>query len=69
MKVFGGTYLERVYEPYWHELFGSGMRAAAMMSSLSETVRLSTYLSSDEIPVAEAKSEILGFGLTISCRD
>lgn len=64
MKVFGGTYLEHVYEPYWHEIFGSGMRAASVISSLSESTSFSTYLSSDEIHVAEAKSNIFGFHLT-----
>lgn len=65
MKIFGGTYLEYIYEPYWHEMFGSGMRAASVISSLSAPeIGLSTYLSSDEVYLAEVKSNIHGFHLS-----
>lgn len=61
MQIVGGTYLERVYEPYWYELFGSGMRAASSISLLSESSCLSTYLSPHDVPIAEWKSNTFGF--------
>jgi len=63
MHIIGGTYLEHVNEPYWHEIFGSGLRAASIISSVCNSITLSTYLSEDEALVVEAKSEIFGFHL------
>jgi hypothetical protein len=69
MHIIGGTYLEHVNEPYWHEIFGSGMRATSILASVCNSLTLSTYLSEDEDLVAEAKSGIFGFHLMPNKRE
>ena len=51
IHVTGGTYLEFCSEPHWNELFGSGLRGAAAVSSLSEDVLLSTYIDKENMKV------------------
>jgi hypothetical protein len=43
MIVAGGCYRELCDLPYWNETFGSGGRAAAVISALGGKVRLKTY--------------------------
>lgn len=44
LSIVGGFYLERCIEPQWHELFGSGGRAAAAVANQGVRVRLLTYV-------------------------
>lgn len=53
IHVVGGTYLEWCLEPSWQELFGSGARAAAALSSLEDDVRFSTYVDANERPTLD----------------
>ncbi len=69
MQIVGGSYLEQIHEPYWRELYGSGIRAAAAIASLSNRVTLHTYLSKGEMTVAEAKAKVLGFTLRVASRE
>src|SRR6185437_5361423 len=43
IKIAGGVYIERCLQPRWHQLFGSGGRAAVALSTLTDVV-LSTYV-------------------------
>jgi hypothetical protein len=61
LHIAGGTYLEFCYEPHWSELFGSGGRAAAAMSLLSEDIVLHTYVSKELSDVLNAVSATFGF--------
>jgi nucleoside 2-deoxyribosyltransferase len=69
MHVVGGSYLEQINEPYWRELYGSGLRAAAAISSLSDSVILKSYLSKGEETLAMAKADALGFTLQVAPRE
>lgn len=44
LDIVGGTYIEVCDEPIWNQLFGSGLRAAAALSSLTKGSRLHTYI-------------------------
>jgi nucleoside 2-deoxyribosyltransferase len=61
MHVAGGSYLEICHEPSWRQLFGSGGRAAAAISALSDDVTLTTYIGKSE----QATLEILSASLNI----
>ena len=63
MYVVGGSYHEQIHKPYWKELYGSGIRAAAAVAALSDHVLLKTYLSKRDVAVAKAKADALGFAL------
>lgn len=69
MYIVGGSYLEQIHEPYWKELYGSGMRAAAAIASLSARVILRSYLSEREVAVAMAKADALGFTIQVAHRE
>ena len=43
IHVVGGTYWETCHFPHWRQCFGSGGRAAAVLSGLSDAVVLHTY--------------------------
>lgn len=47
LRVAGGTYLEKCLFPEWHELYGSGLRAALAANSLGAQVAFHTYISKD----------------------
>lgn len=68
MHIVGGSYLEQIHQPYWKEFYGSGMRAAAAIASLSRRVTLQTYLSEGEMTIAKAKANSLGFTLQAASR-
>ena len=68
MHIVGGIYLELIKEPYWREIYGSGMRAAASISLMSESVTLHSYLSEQEVIAARAKSDVFGFPLIVNPR-
>lgn len=69
MYIVGGSYLEQIHEPYWREFYGSGMRAAAAIASMSGRVILQTYLSKEEVAIAKAKANALGFTLHVAPRE
>jgi hypothetical protein len=48
IDVAGGTYRERCREPSWDELYGSGLRAACLISSLGASSKLHTLISTDK---------------------
>ena len=60
MIVVGGVYSERVSYPPTDELFGSGLKAAAALSSLSR-VTLIACVSRKELPAAISASKTYGF--------
>src|ERR1043165_2005074 len=61
IHVVGGTYLERCLEPPWYELFGSGVRAAAALSSLDSGVSFSTYVDLNERPTLDVIAATFNF--------
>ena len=40
LTIVGGTYFEACSEPHYHELYGSGLRAACALSRIKEKVKL-----------------------------
>lgn len=61
IRIAGGTYFEACTEPYWNQLFGSGLRAAAAISQLSDSVELSTYISDKDKDLLESIAASFGF--------
>jgi nucleoside 2-deoxyribosyltransferase len=61
LSIAGGTYFERCLEPAWHQLYGSGGRAAAALQHLSSPVQLSTYIAPDQQVALEALAQTFGF--------
>ena len=57
MHIVGGTYLEYVVEPSWHELFGSGLRAACALSHLSTNIHFHSCIDENNKAVLEARAE------------
>lgn len=60
IKVVGGTYLEHCADPFWNELYGSGLRAAAALSTLSE-IEFYTYASNKELANLKIFATSFGF--------
>jgi nucleoside 2-deoxyribosyltransferase len=50
LNIVGGTYYEHCSEPHWSQLFGSGLRAAAALSDLSDRIELHTYVGEQDVP-------------------
>ena len=63
LEIVGGTYHERCVEPEWDEIFGSGLRAAAAVSSPTFPVRYTTYAG--ENIAEDLKVYAASFGLTV----
>ena len=57
IHVAGGTYFEFCREPAWDELYGSGLRAAGVLSKLGSKVELHTFVGSDQRTLLEMKAE------------
>ncbi len=57
IHIVGGTYFETCAEPYWDQLYGSGLRAAAAISALGEHPKLTTYVSDDAAKTLEIVGE------------
>jgi nucleoside 2-deoxyribosyltransferase len=64
LKIVGGVYRELCTAPAWDIYLGSGGRAAAAISRLSENVELYAYCSSVSRPHAE--SDMRAYGLSIN---
>lgn len=62
MIVVGGVYGERCVVPTWRQVFGSGGRASAAVSSLCQKVELQSYCSSPRI--GDAQATLAAFGVT-----
>lgn len=56
MIVAGGCYREVCLRPYWDRILGSGLRAAAAISTWGQKVHLVSYASSEWIADAEETS-------------
>lgn len=63
MIVVGGIYGERCVVPTWRQVFGSGGRAAAAISSLCRSVELHSYCSSSRLD--DARATLAVFGVTL----
>lgn len=66
LHVIGGTYIEKCDEPGWDQLQGSGLRAAAAISSRGLDVTLSTYC--DHSSAADLKIYASTFELRLEVR-
>lgn len=63
IHIAGGAYFECCDEPYWQELFGSGVRAAASLSGLTSDIKLSTYVDQTYAATLKAKAASYGFAI------
>ena len=63
LAVVGGTYFEKVTDPSWHELYGSGLRAAAAISNQCD-VTFYTYVGQDELDSLKLTASTFKFKLT-----
>jgi hypothetical protein len=59
--IAGGTYVETCQWPFWYEIFGSGLRAAAALSGRDCDVALYTHLSADRAPYLASISSAFDF--------
>ena len=66
VDVVGGVYGERCAFPLWDEVYGSGGRAAAGLSSHVDSVRLHTVLPPEEKDAVEVR--LGGFGVEVAAR-
>src|SRR3546814_7010830 len=53
LSIVGGFYIERCIEPQWDEIFGSGGRAAAAITSTGVSVRFHTYVTDSHLNDAQ----------------
>ena len=67
VDVVGGVYGERCAFPFWDEVYGSGGRAAAGLSSHVDCVRLHTVLPPEEKDAVRAR--LGGFGVEVAARE
>jgi len=65
VTIVGGTYSEFCFDPYWNELYGSGLRGAAAISGLTD-VTLYTYISKDQKRALEIIANAFGIKLFTS---
>lgn len=63
ITVVGGVYHERCITPEWHQLYGSGGRAAAALASFTH-VQFHTYISRTDLRSLRALASATGFELT-----
>ena len=73
LHVVGGTYQEVCLHPYWNQLYGSGLRAAAAVSTLilkhtQRKVHLHTWIEEKNLPDINALAQLYGFETTIHIR-
>lgn len=61
ITIFGGVYTERCLVPPWHQIYGSGGRAAAALSKLSDNVRLCTYLAAKDMIAFKSVAAVYRF--------
>jgi nucleoside 2-deoxyribosyltransferase len=63
IHVTGGAYLEFCIEPIWEQLFGSGVRAAAALSEMSDQLSLTTYIGDAHRATLESMAAAFNFEL------
>lgn len=56
LNVVGGTYVEICQFPEWDEVYGSGLRAAEVASSLGCAVKFTTCVAEEQRPALDARS-------------
>src|SRR5690242_708582 len=61
IRIAGGAYGEYCVEPFWNQLFGSGVRAAASLQELSTDVQLFTYIGRNDETTLDAVRASFGF--------
>lgn len=66
LHIAGGAYLEDCIEPHWSEFYGSGVRAAAAISSMCPEVVLSTYAPVERKDALESIAAAFNFTVHIS---
>lgn len=64
IHVIGGTYWERCERPEWDQLYGSGGRAAAALSKLTD-VRLTTYVGEGSASLAKQYASAYEYELSL----
>lgn len=57
IAIAGGTYFEFCTEPPWRQLYGSGLRAAAALAALSDSVTLHTYVADGDVDQLRVTAE------------
>lgn len=62
ISIVGGVYAERCKYPVWDQIYGSGLRAAIAVSSVSDAVRLHAYVPNDWMEDVELT--LASFGAT-----
>src|SRR5438445_12571823 len=60
IRVVGGVYHERCIQPHWDRLYGSGGRAAAALSSVTQ-VGLTTWIDDASRPRLQTLADGFGF--------
>jgi hypothetical protein len=58
--VVGGTYLEDCDDPEWHELYGSGLRAAVALSRMNRNIKFVTCIGAGDMPTVTSICETFG---------
>ncbi len=66
ISIAGGVYAERCKYPTWDQIYGSGLRAAIAMSSVSDSVHLHAYVPDEWMEDVEAT--LASFGVTPQLR-
>jgi hypothetical protein len=61
IEVAGGTYEELCHYPAWHQFFGSGGRAAAVLATLGVPARLHTFADAASTSRRKALADAFGF--------
>ncbi len=60
LTIVGGTYLEVCQEPYWNQLYGSGLRAAVALSGNVPSIDFLSCIGEDFIQAAEGTCAAFG---------
>ncbi len=64
LEIAGGTYIEHCIYPEWHEIYGSGLRAAASLAlCCNNRVRLSSFVGKNKLLDVQAIAHSFGFDL------
>lgn len=61
ISIAGGVYAERCKYPAWDQIYGSGLRAAIAMSSVSDAVRLHAYVPDEWLE--DVETTLASFGV------
>jgi nucleoside 2-deoxyribosyltransferase len=66
LNIVGGTYYEICNEPYWDELYGSGLRAVNALANRGEKVNFFTYADAPTAKTLSYFSKALSFDLFVT---